>query len=130
LISSQIKQLDRKQREIDSPLNYTLSKCGTSIPGGFTVISPSDSEVLSAANVAVDEQQRREGKSIKLMSVGRADKQTVAGQNYKMCLQTNVDGTVKWATAVVYRNLKMERSLTSWSWGRCSDFDLGTDRRD
>jgi hypothetical protein len=57
---------------------------------------------------------------ISLISIDKAEQQVVAGMNYKVCLKVRNGKRVRYATAVVYRDLKGKRSLSSWDWGECN----------
>jgi hypothetical protein len=83
--------------------------------------------VAAAAEFAVKEQGRKQENKINLLSVERAERQVVAGTNYRMCLKVeiedeeqNVDATQE-VKVVVFRSLKNEYSLKSWDEADCSD---------
>ena len=87
--------------------------------GGYREISKTDKDVLAAADFAV-KTQSEENDSIELISIERAEKQIVAGSNYKLCLAVNSQEEQQEATAVVHQNLQNEFSLSSWTAGKCS----------
>jgi uncharacterized lipoprotein NlpE involved in copper resistance len=116
---TQIRQLDKQQQEFDSKLNYTLTKRGGSRAGAYRAIPGGDSGAVAAADFAVGEEQRRSSQAVSLVSIAQAQSQVVAGMNYKLCLKVKTDGQLKEASAVVYRNLQQQYSLTSWSWEAC-----------
>jgi hypothetical protein len=99
------------------------------IVGGFKQVAADDPEVVSAAGFAVKEQGRKEGNTVKLISVEKAERQTVAGANYRMCLQVEIkDETnnvivTQGAKVLVFRGLKKEYSLRSWEEADCSEDD-------
>ena len=97
--------------------------------GGYKEIPRSDAGAASAAEFAVSAEAEKKGATISLVAVEHAESQTVAGINYRLCLKVTTSGekneadvtiTVK---VVVYRNLKGEYSLTSWSAEECGDDD-------
>lgn len=59
------------------------------------------------------------GSAIELMSLVQAERQTVQGANYRLCMQINTEGddenTVSHVKAVVYMDLKKNYKLTSWA---------------
>ena len=89
------------------------------IVGGFKQISKTDETVVAAANFAVSAQAKKFA-ALKLVAIERADKQIVAGANYKLCLAVNSGGQPQQATALVYHNLQNKFLLTSWTSGKCA----------
>ena len=89
------------------------------IAGGYTEVSTSERDVLSAANFAVRRERRRRGGRLSLISVERAETQVVAGVNYKLCLKVRKRGRTQDVVAVVYRDLRRTYSLTSWEVRGC-----------
>src|SRR5438552_15784364 len=76
-----------------------------SLPGGY---APADlgSEVKAVANFAVSEESKREGLPLKLMSISNAEKQIVAGTNYRFLLTVERASSTRQAKVVVFRDLK------------------------
>jgi len=89
------------------------------IAGGYGKISAKSAEAQGSAKFAVSARARRTGKRIVLWKVLNAEQQVVAGMNYKVCMRVFENGKARTVTAVVYKNLRNKRSLTSWSNG-CS----------
>ena len=94
--------------------------------GGYSPIANDNAEVVAAAEFAVDEQSKK-GTTYKLVSVERAERQSAAGSNFRMCLKVgyhkeddDVDAT-EFVKVVVHRNLQQEHSLTSWAQEDCGD---------
>jgi copper homeostasis protein (lipoprotein) len=116
---NQLKQLGQDLQEIQSNLNFTLTKRGASLPGGYSNASITDKDVMSAANFAVEQQQQKTGQPLSLDSISQAQQQVVAGTNYKLCMKIKDGSNVRTASAVVYRNLQHQNSLTSWTWDSC-----------
>jgi hypothetical protein len=71
-------------------------------------------EVVEAARFAVREVSAREGRRVSLVAVTRAEKQVVAGMNYKLRLSVREGGRTREVSAVVFRDLKGAYKLTSW----------------
>lgn len=82
--------------------------------GAYQEVSKGEPDVLAAARFAVAEEGRREGAHLSLVSVNRAERQVVAGLNYRLHLSVKTRGEVREVTAVVYRDLKDASTLTSW----------------
>lgn len=84
------------------------------IAGGYSKTSTGSQEVVSAARFAAREQGLKQGTIIFVDSVKSAEIQVVAGFNYRISMRVWDYGKLKDVTAVVYINLKRERSLSSW----------------
>ena len=116
---NQIRQLDRDRKEIESTLNFTLTKRNSSAPGGYSNVNVNEPDLKAAAEFAVAEQGRRDGTDLSLIEIVQAQKQVVAGLNYKICLRARGSGKTRTAVAVVYKDLQQHYSLTSFQWGKC-----------
>jgi len=85
-----------------------------------------DAEVVTSANFAVRAQAKKQRAKIKLVAVSRAEKQTVAETNYRLCLQVEtLDNGKKTAVpqtvqTIVFRSLKQKYQLTSWAVAACA----------
>lgn len=91
------------------------------IVGGYGEISGTDKTVVSAADFAVKARNKAEKKSsLKLISIERAERQIVAGANYRMCLNVSSNGKNEQASATVYLNLQNQFSLSDWTAGKCA----------
>lgn len=75
-----------------------------------------DDESRLAANFAVREQARRESRTLKLLAITRAEKQVVAGLNFRLMLTVQSGGRTREARAVVFRSLDRYQELVSWDW--------------
>lgn len=102
---------------------------GRQVPkvGGYKEVAADAPEVVSAAKFAVAAQARKKGMGIKLLSVEAAERQTVQGANYRLCLkveeadtENNVDVT-ETVRAVVYRSLRNEYTLKGWEAEDCAE---------
>ena len=99
--------------------------CSAQLTGGYKSISAADQAVVSAAEFAVAANNKAPANgTLKLVSIQRAEKQIVAGANYKMCLvlksPDDSDQFNYQAIAKVFHNLKGEYSLTSWTVANCA----------
>ena len=95
--------------------------------GGYKAIAADAAEVVSAAKFAAAAQARKKNMEIKLLAVEAAERQTVQGANYRLCLkveeadtENNVDVT-ETVRAVVYRGLRNEYTLRSWQAEDCAE---------
>lgn len=89
--------------------------------GGYKKVATDDEGVVSAADFAIGEQSQSQGVTIKLVSIEGAERQVVAGINYRLCLKVEAEGAdaPQEVKTVVYRNLQNEYSLKSWEDGGC-----------
>jgi hypothetical protein len=117
--ANEIKLMDRQQREIKSNMSYSLNRMDGRMVGGYSSAETSDAGVKSAAQFAVGEQSTETGRSLDLVRIIRAERQVVAGLNYRLCLEVSEAGARKQALAIVYRNPAQQMSLTSWQSGSC-----------
>jgi hypothetical protein len=87
--------------------------------GGYKAVAVTDQYALAAANAAVDAQMEKTETAIELLSLIKAERQTVQGANYRLCMKITTEGedenTVSYAQAVVYMDLKKNYRLTSWT---------------
>lgn len=94
--------------------------------GGYRAVAADAPEVVSAAKFAAAARARKQGNEIRLISVETAERQTVAGANYRLCLkveeadtENNVDVT-ETVRAVVFKSLKNAYTLKSWEAEDCA----------
>ena len=99
---------------------------GPPMVGGYKAAAADAPEVVSAAKFAVAAHARKLETEIKLISVEAAERQTVAGANYRLCLkveeadtQNNVDVT-ETVSVVVFKSLKNAYTLRSWQAEDCA----------
>ncbi|HEY0427535.1 MAG TPA: cystatin domain-containing protein [Pyrinomonadaceae bacterium] len=90
--------------------------------GGYKAISADDSGAKAAADFAVETKSGESEIAYELESIEKAETQTVAGTNYRLCLKLYVpsdeeetDGVTMFVQTVVFRNLKNAYSVTSWT---------------
>ena len=88
--------------------------------GGYKKIAATDAGAVAAAEFAAKAQGEKDSAEITLQAVKTAESQTVAGMNYKLCIEVyrvdqgdNVE-VKQFAQTVVFRNLKKEYQLKSW----------------
>lgn len=82
------------------------------VPGGFAAAPPTDVQVQAAAKFAVLARDSQ----LKLLGVDQAQRQVVAGMNFRLRLKVEDHGTNRIADAVVWRKLDGKHELTSWQW--------------
>ena len=95
--------------------------------GGYKPVAESDAMANEAADFAVTSRSEKTDTSIELLSVHKAERQTVQGANYRLCLQVNPEGAdgeedaIIFVQAVVYVDLKRNKRLISWAISDCGD---------
>lgn len=94
------------------------------VTGGYQKIETTNAKAVSAANFAVKAEAKKENSKIKIVSVNEAERQMVAGTNFRLCMKVEVtdenNSTISQIVqAVVYKNLKRKMSLTSWEESDC-----------
>jgi Aspartic acid proteinase inhibitor len=75
-----------------------------------------DSGVKAAAAFAVSEQAKATGKPLRLVEAVKAERQVVAGLNYRLLLKVKEGDKILHAQAVVWRKLDGPDVLASWEW--------------
>lgn len=100
------------------------------VVGNYRPTEKNTQDVKSAADFAVNAEnaKRAAADAFKLRSIEKADRQIVAGTNYRLCLEVESGGEKQQATAVVYLNLQNEYSLTNWTGGNCASGEKSTPR--
>jgi len=84
------------------------------IVGAYGETSTTDPDVISAATFAVKSASRKQHRAIALDSIKHAELQVVAGLNFRLDLKVTSRGKSQDVTAVVYRDLRNNYSLSSW----------------
>ena len=97
--------------------------------GGYKEVSVEDAGVTDAAGFAVSAQAKKTGGTVELVSIYHAERQTVAGTNYRLCLKVTDSGegdeanVTHYVQVVVYVDLKKNYKLTSWADSDCGGDD-------
>jgi hypothetical protein len=89
------------------------------VVGGFKPVAADDPEVTAAARFAVAAEGQKDNATITLTSVVAAERQTVAGANYRLCLEVEVEGAAQNVRAVVFKSLQKQYQLKSWEEADC-----------
>lgn len=92
--------------------------------GGYANVAVTREDVAAAANFAVEKQSQNQEISISLESIEKAEIQTVAGTNYRLCLKVystieDENSETMTVKVIVFRNLQGDYSLTSWTEEDC-----------
>ena len=101
--------------------NYAQQK--STVLGGFKVVSVTDAAVQEAAEFAVSDHSEKNEVSLEIVSIEKAERQVVAGTNFRMCIEVKIvaeeDGDTQMVLAVVHKSLKGEFKLMSWKADGC-----------
>ncbi len=101
-------------------LTFASISFGQPIVGGYKAVANNDKDAKAAADYAVDTQATKAKKDLDLLDVVKAERQIVAGTNYRLCLKIDEDrNDMSYVQAVVYRNLQNKYELTSWKVSTC-----------
>lgn len=87
--------------------------------GGYKIVPTDDAAVIEAAEFAANAQSDRSNTTINNETIETAQKQIVAGTNYRICMQISIpveggEPVVEFAQTIVYQNLQQEYTLKSW----------------
>ena len=85
------------------------------LPGGYSVVGLTE-DIKAAAEFAVQEQAKRDAVVLKLSDIAKAERQIVAGVNYRLDVVVKRSGSARKARVVVFKDLKSHYKLTSWEW--------------
>lgn len=104
-------------------LSFSTNADAQRVLGGYKSISTDDAEVVAAAEFAVGNrvENNTEQEGLELASVDKAEIQTVAGVNYRLCLTVKLDEEEQQVQVVVFKSLQKEYSLKSWEVKTCSE---------
>jgi len=119
--AGELQQLDEKLQPIDAPMPLRLKRAGAPAappPGAYRSIAKDDIAVDMAAAFAINEQKDKIP-TLALVGVTGAEKQVVAGTNYRLCLSVRRNGNAEPARAVVFQDLKGAMHLSSWAFEPC-----------
>ena len=89
--------------------------------GGYKSVPTDDQAVIDAAEFAANTQSDRSNTTINIESIEKAERQVVAGTNYRICMQVAVgeEGeekpSVQFIQAIVFQSLQQEYDLKSWT---------------
>lgn len=93
--------------------------------GGYRTVSVADKDIAAAAEFAVSDHSEKNEVSLEIVLIQKAERQVVAGTNYRLCIQVKVveegNDDTQFVQAVVYRDLKKKYKLTSWKPDACGD---------
>jgi aspartic proteinase inhibitor len=84
------------------------------LPGGYSAVGLTD-DIKAAAEFAVQE-AKRDAVVLKLSDISKAERQIVAGVNYRLDVVVKRSGSARKAGVVVFKDLKSHYKLTSWEW--------------
>lgn len=101
---------------------FTANLYGQIKTGGYKSVAVSDAGVEEAADFAVELKAEDYDAEIRLEKIVKAERQTVAGTNYRLCLEIYVpsetkdeDGVTLTVLTVIFKNLQGEMKITSWN---------------
>jgi len=84
------------------------------LAGGYSKAPITEPDVVLATQRAVQAQRRRQSATIVLVVIESAEKQVVAGMNYRLNFKVKSGNEIQRIQAVVYRDLQDKYSLSSW----------------
>ena len=84
------------------------------VPGGFSEVKP-DEETQVAANFAVGEISKKLNQPLALKGIVSAERQVVAGLNYRLELDLTKNNQPYRVRAIVWCRLDDTMELTSWN---------------
>jgi copper homeostasis protein (lipoprotein) len=113
----ELRLLDRQQNAIRSQPQL-FRRSPPNLVGGYAPTEANE-EVQIAADFAVAAKGKKLNQEIRLDNISKAERQMVAGTNYRLCLKVSISKASQSVEAIVYRDLKGQYSLTSWTLRPC-----------
>ena len=93
--------------------------------GGYKDAAIDDAGVVAAAEFAVSDHSEKNEVSLEIVRIVKAERQIVAGTNYRLCVEVKVveegNDDTQFVQAVVYQDLKKVYKLTSWKPDACGE---------
>ena len=117
LNENELRLLDREQKPIRSKLPYTLTR--KNIVGSYVPVPATSAGIRRVAEFAIAEAGRRSGTPIQLRRVAEAERQSVAGTNYRLCVEVLAAEKTVRALAHVFQGLDSKLTLKEWTPGGC-----------
>jgi hypothetical protein len=105
LLPSIVYASDRESNPVSKP-----------VPGGWSSVAVDDARVKLAARQAVAAQASIDGTKLTLVEIEDAQRQVVAGINYKLKLSVTKGDRQQRANATVWGKLNGGYELTAWAW--------------
>lgn len=98
--------------------------------GGYKKISSDDAGAQAAAEFAAKAQGEKAEVEIEVLEIAQAERQSVGGTNYRLCLKVSSAGEGEEAAeyyvkVIVYVDLKKNYKLTSWADSDCGGEEAG-----
>lgn len=95
---------------------------GRPLLGGYKAAKTDDPGVVEAADFAIEKRAKdTEQEELTLDSIDKAETQSVAGINYRLCLSVSIEDESQQVEVVVNKNLQKALSLTSWTVKDCAE---------
>jgi hypothetical protein len=97
--------------------------------GGYKKVATTDPGVVAAAEFAVSAKKEQQDGPLSLVSIEKAERQVVAGTNYRLCLkvkaadETDAGEETQDIQVVVFRSLQNKYELKSWEEANCGGSD-------
>jgi len=93
--------------------------------GGYKSVAVDDAGGVAAAEFAVADHSEKNEVSLEVVSIQKAERQIVAGTNYRLCIEVKVveegNDDTQFVEVVVYQDLKKVYKLTGWKPDACGN---------
>ena len=110
-----------------APAQMSSARQGLPRVGGFKPAPTNDAYVVAAARFAVRTQAQKQRTRMKLLSIHSAERQTVQGAVYRLCLVVEIEDREnnvvvdQGVRALVFHSLKNEFTLNKWTEENCNE---------
>lgn len=109
------------------PAQMSVAQEGLPKVGGFKEVATNHAQVVAAARFAVKAQAQKQETNMKLLSIHAAERATVQGVIYRLCLVVEIEDREnnvivdQAVTAQVFQTLKGQFSLSKWTENNCAE---------
>jgi len=104
--------------------SFAQAKPKLPMVGGFKPVAVDNAAVVAAAEFAVSDHSEKNEVSLEIVTIHKAERQSVQGANYRMCIEVKVveegNDETQYVLAVVYQSLKRVYKITSWKPDGCT----------
>ncbi|CAI9086877.1 OLC1v1020800C1 [Oldenlandia corymbosa var. corymbosa] len=111
--------MEMKKIQLRAPLAIAMLMCliissSAALLGGFSTADPKDPQVVDSAKFAVTEHNKQNHTDLVFNKVVKAERQVVAGTNYRLGIEATDNGAAHRYIAEVYVALNQTKFLTSF----------------
>jgi hypothetical protein len=101
------------------PLPGPRARATNAVAMPYQPVPVEDASVRTALQVALHDQQSKNRRAVRLVSVLAAERQASTTENYRLCLAVDRRGRTETARVVVQHSSKDKWTVALWAWSAC-----------